>query len=128
MGPTDDGKVVGHVMFSPLQVGDVTGAALAPMAVLPAHQGEGIGSQPRCPFIIVVGHANYYPRFGFTPARARGISCEWDVADDAFMLLVLDHARMASVSGQAVYRPEFTTVTLRTNDLRRRPLFSLELP
>ena len=115
-------EVVGHIMYTPLQVGDVTGAALAPMAVLPDHQGHGIGSQlvragtrrleaSGCPFIIVLGHPHYYPRFGFTPASQRGITCEWDVPAEAFMLLVLDHARMASVSGRAVYRPEFSTVT-----------------
>lgn len=114
--------VVGHIMYTPLQVGDVTGAALAPMAVLPDHQGQGIGSQlvragtrrleeTGCPFIIVLGHAHYYPRFGFTPASERGITCEWEAPAEAFMLLVLDHARMASVSGRAVYRPEFSTVT-----------------
>jgi putative acetyltransferase len=117
-----DHQVVGHIMYSPLQVGVVTGAALAPMAVLPDHQGQGIGSQlvragtsrlkeSGCPFIIVVGHAHYYPRFGFTPASDWGITCEWEVPAEAFMLLVLDHARMASVSGRAVYRPEFSTVT-----------------
>jgi putative acetyltransferase len=118
---TLDGRVVGHIMFSPLHVGDVMGAALAPMAVLPDHQGRGIGSQlvgagirrleeAGCPFVIVLGHAGYYPRFGFTPASERGITCPWDVADDVFRLLVLDEGRMASVTGQAVYRSEFSTV------------------
>jgi putative acetyltransferase len=117
-----DGAVVGHIMFSPVRVGDVTGAALAPMAVLPGHQRRGIGSQlvrsairrleeSGCPFILVLGHARYYPRFGFTPASGRGITCEWEVPDDAFMVLVLDNAAMISVSGRAVYRPEFSTVT-----------------
>ena len=92
------------------------------MAVLPELQRQGIGSklveagnrrlqQGGCPFIIVVGHPEFYPRFGFTPARARGITCEWDVPDDVFMLLVLDEAEMSGVSGLAKYRDEFSSVT-----------------
>jgi len=115
-------KLVGHIMFSPITVGDVTGAALAPMAVLPEHQRSGIGSklvetaiqklkESGYPFIIVLGHANYYPRFGFVPASSLGIACEWEVPDDVFMVLVLDHAKMQGVSGLAKYRHEFSTVS-----------------
>ncbi|HUE87883.1 MAG TPA: N-acetyltransferase [Vicinamibacterales bacterium] len=117
---TRDDRVVGHIMYSPLLVGDVTGAALGPMAVLPEYQRQGIGGKlieegnrrltgAGYPFIAVVGHAGYYPRFGFTPARARGITCEWPVPDEVFMVVVLDAARMAGISGMARYRPEFST-------------------
>ena len=119
---TQNGRVVGHVMYSPASVGDVIGVGLGPMAVLPEHQRQGVGSklvdagnrklkEAGCPFIIVLGHANYYPRFGFTPARPLGITCEWDVPDDAFMLAVLDQTQMQGVSGLAKYRPEFSTVS-----------------
>ena len=116
-------QVVGHIMYSLLSGGgDVMGAALGPMAVLPEHQRQGIGSklvetgnrrlhETGCPFIVVVGHAHYYPRFGFRPASTHGITCEWDVPDDVFMLLVLDQAKMERVSGLAAYRHEFSTVT-----------------
>ena len=123
---TLDGKVVGHILYSPATIGEkpgaeVTGAGLAPMAVLPEHQRRGIGSKliaagtvrlkaNGCPFIIVLGHADYYPRFGFTPASNFDIKCEWDVPPEAFMLLVLDHTKMSGVSGLAKYRPEFSTV------------------
>jgi putative acetyltransferase len=120
---TREGVVVGHIAYSPIAVGGAAlGAALGPMAVQPEYQRQGIGSrlvesgtlrlqQTGCPFIVVVGHAGYYPRFGFTPASARGITCEWDVPDDVFMLLVLDEAKMAGVAGGAVtYRREFSTV------------------
>jgi putative acetyltransferase len=118
-----NGRVVGHIMYSPLSLGgEVTGAGLGPMAVLPEYQNQGIGSKlvkvgnqklkdAGCPFVIVVGHANYYPRFGFKPASAHGIECEWEVPDNAFMLLVLDQTKMQSVSGLAKYRHEFSTVT-----------------
>jgi putative acetyltransferase len=116
-----DGRAVGHIMYSPVSVGGVTGAALGPMAVVPEHQRQGIGSRlvqagnqklgtTGCPFIVVLGHARYYPRFGFTSAIAHGITCEWDVPDDVFMVLMLDRARMAGVSGLATYRHEFSTV------------------
>lgn len=115
------GAVVGHVLYSPATIGPVEGAALGPIAVLPEHQHHGIGSQlieagnrilaaASCPFAIVLGHATYYPRFGFVPARFRGIPCEWDVPDDAFMVLTLDEDRMQDVSGVATYRHEFSTV------------------
>jgi putative acetyltransferase len=118
---TVDDRVVGHIMYSPLSVGDVNGAALGPMAVIPEHQRQGIGSKlveagnrklkdAGCPFIIVVGHANYYPRFGFTPASEHGIKCEWDVPNDVFMLLFLDEAKMRGISGLARYRHEFSSV------------------
>jgi putative acetyltransferase len=116
-------RVVGHIMYSPAVIaGRVKGAALGPMAVLPEYQRQGIGSKliekgnrklkdAGCPFIIVVGHADYYPRFGFRPASEHGIKCEWDVPDDAFLLLVLDQAKMAGVSGLAKYRHEFSSVS-----------------
>ena len=74
----------GHIMYSPITIdARVTGAALA-YGVLPEYQRKGVGSelvkrknerlkQDGCPFIIVLGHAEYYPRFGFTPACAHGI-------------------------------------------------------
>src|SRR5213593_3299746 len=99
-------RLVGHIMYSPVSVGGkVKGAAVGPMAVLPECQRQGIGSKlieagnrklkdAGCPFVIVLGHANYYPRFGFRPASTHGIKCEWEVADDVFMLLVLDQQKL----------------------------------
>jgi putative acetyltransferase len=114
-----NGRVAGHILYSPVDVGGVAGAALGPMAVLPGHQREGIGtllineSRQRleargCPFVIVIGHPTYYPRFGFVPASCYGISSEWTVPDEAFMILVLDTSKMTGVSGRARYRREFS--------------------
>jgi putative acetyltransferase len=116
-------EVVGHILFTPviieLENKMVQGMALAPMAVLPEYQRQGIGSElvrtgieelktRQCPFVIVLGHAEYYPRFGFEPASRHGIRSEWEVPDDVFMILVLDEPEMKSISGVAKYRPEFT--------------------
>jgi len=115
-------QVIGHVMYSRVSVGDmVNGAALGPMAVLPEHQRQGIGTRlidtgnqkikdAGYPFIIVVGHAEYYPRFGFRPAGKYGIKCEWDVPEEVFMVLMLDAAKMQGVAGLAKYRDEFSTI------------------
>ena len=118
----DQRQVVGHIFFSPVTVDSgekpILGMGLAPMAVLPEFQRQGTGAelisvgiamlkQKECPFIIVLGHADYYPRFGFERASQYGIQSEWDVPDDAFMVLVLDDAKMEGISGVARYRPEF---------------------
>jgi putative acetyltransferase len=116
------GHVVGHIMYSPVAIGPLEGIGLGPVAVLPEYQRRGIGSVlvetgnrrlelARCPFIVVLGHPTFYPRFGFRPAGRLGISCEWDVPDDVFQILVLDSVRMAGVSGVARYRREFSTGT-----------------
>lgn len=117
-----DGELVGHIMYSPATVGETTGAALGPMAVLPEFQRQSIGSrlveagnqklnEAGCPFIIVVGHAEFYPRFGFTPASKHNIRCEWELPEDVFMIAMLDPLKMQGVSGLAKYRPEFSMVT-----------------
>jgi putative acetyltransferase len=92
---------------------------LAPMAVLPDRQRQGIGSQlvmrgldilreRGCPFVVVVGHPEYYPRFGFERASTHGLASQWDgMPDAAFMVLVLNARAMADVSGVATYRDEF---------------------
>jgi putative acetyltransferase len=116
-----DGVVVGHIMFSPLTVGPVVGAALGPMAVIPAHQRQGVGGQlvtrgverlrhSGCPFIVVIGHPTFYPRFGFRSAGAQGMTCEWDVPAEAFMVNVLNPLVGGDLRARVQYREEFSTV------------------
>jgi len=116
-------QIIGYILFTPvtIQTGEriITGMGLAPMAVLPEFQRQGIGSQlvksglqiikrDRHPFVIVLGHPTYYPRFGFVPASRYGIQSEYEnVPDEAFMILVFDQAALEGVSGIAKYRPEF---------------------
>jgi len=115
-------KVVGHILFSPAVIegehGRLAGSSLAPLAVLPECQRQGIGSELAqagvakirdggCPYIIVIGHPEYYPRFGFEPASRFEITIEGEVPDEAFMILILDKKAMKGISGVARYRPEW---------------------
>ena len=119
---TVDERIVGHIMYSPVQIGRIEGSGLGPMAVPPEYQRRGIGSRlvetgnrqlevAGSPFIVVLGHAEFYPRFGFKPARPTGVTCEWDVPDNVFLILVLDPIRMQGASGLARYRHEFSDLT-----------------
>src|SRR6185295_11631507 len=84
---TSSDDVVGHIFFSPVTIESAqetfTATGLAPMAVLPTHQNQGIGSMlvreglAECRrlghyIVVVLGHPNYYPRFGFAPASSKG--------------------------------------------------------
>lgn len=122
---TLDNRVIGHILYTPVSVntnGDtIIGAGLGPMAVLPEYQRQGIGGKlidagnrmlqkSGFPFVVVLGHPEYYPRFGFKPASAYGLKCEWDVPDDVFMVLFFDQTKMKQISGLAKYREEFSSV------------------
>jgi putative acetyltransferase len=118
----DDGEdIVGHILFSPVTLlshPEIRIAGLAPMAVVPARQRRGIGSclvhegLARCKqlgfgAVIVLGHADYYPRFGFTPASRFGLGCEYEVPDDVFMVLELDTGILQGKAGTIRYHPVF---------------------
>lgn len=94
---------------------------LAPMAVAPAHQRQGVGSAliragvERCGelgfvAVVVLGHAGYYPRFGFSPAARFGVCCEYDVADEAFMATELQPGSLRGKSGVVKYHMAFSNV------------------
>jgi putative acetyltransferase len=115
-------EIVGHISFSPVKVesehSSFEAISLAPMAILPAYQRQGIGSQlvraglEECrrighELVVVLGHPNYYPRFGFVPASTYGIKSEYDVPDEAFMVLELRQGAYSGRSGIVKYQPEF---------------------
>jgi putative acetyltransferase len=117
-----ENRVIGHILFTPVTIEaseQVTAAlGLGPMAVLPSHQGQGIGALlvrtglAACRdaghgCVVVVGHPEYYPRFGFVPASRHGVAWEHAVPDEAFMLLELRPGVLRGVGGMARYQPEF---------------------
>jgi putative acetyltransferase len=95
-----EGTVVAHALLTRCHVDGALALALAPCAVLPRVQGSGAGSAAIRAgletaramgenLVLVLGHAEYYPRFGFTPASAFGIRPSFDVPDEAMMALAL---------------------------------------
>ena len=117
----DDGKIIGHILFSPVTLANNPTLALmglAPMAVLPPRQRQRIGSRlvreglERCrdlgaAAVVVLGHPEYYPRFGFSSAARLSLSTEYDVPDDAFMIRELRAGALSGLSGLIRYHPVF---------------------
>jgi putative acetyltransferase len=115
------GRVVGHILFSDLPIlteaGTVSALALAPMAVLPPFQRQGIGSalvrkgleecrkQDHC-IAVVVGHPHFYPRFGFSPALAGHLKSAFS-GKDSFMAIELVPGALDGVAGRVQYTPPF---------------------
>jgi len=120
----DDGAIVGHIMFSPVSLSgypELRIMGLAPMGVAPGHQGKGIGSalvragleqckQIGYEAVVVLGHPEYYPRFGFAPSTRFGIGCEFQVPEEVFMLLELQSGYLRDVSGKVEYHAAFKNV------------------
>lgn len=117
-----EGQIVGHILFTPASINykdksfDVAG--LAPMAVLPKFQKRGVGKalvnkglellhDTVYNAVIVLGHPEYYPKFGFEPASKYSIIYELEVPDEAFLVLELKEDALKNVNGLAKYQPEF---------------------
>lgn len=120
----EDQAVVGHIMFSPVELPGhpkLKIMGLGPMAVLPAYQRRGIGSAlvrsglQQCKklgfgAVVVLGHPEYYPRFGFSPAARFGIGCEYDAPEEAFMVVELEPGYLRGASGKVKYHAAFSSV------------------
>jgi putative acetyltransferase len=119
------GAVVGHIAFSLVEIVDERGStkalALAPVAVLPRHQRSGIGSRlieaglaearrQGWELVIVLGHHDFYPRFGFVTAKPHGILCPFEVPDDAFMVMALQPDVLGQHQGVVKYHAAFTAL------------------
>ena len=119
-----DGRVVGHILFSPVSLTEhahLNFMGLAPMAVVPDYQRKGIGSalvrqglahckDLGCCAVVVVGHPEYYPRFGFAPAGRYGLRCEYDVPAEVFMVAELEAGALSGASGLVRYDDAFAGV------------------
>ena len=121
----DAGRLVGHILFSPLSLApalpNLRGLGLAPLAVLPEFQRRTIGSQLTLrgievcraagyDYLVVLGDPRYYGRFNFRPASQFRLSNDYG-ADTEFMASELHPGTLAGVGGRVQYRPEF-----RAND------------
>jgi putative acetyltransferase len=120
----DAETIMGHIMFSPVSLSGHPGfniMGLAPLAVAPEYQRRGVGSAlvraglDRCRelgagAVIVLGHPEYYPRFGFSPSAPFGIGCEYAVPEDVFMLLELTPGYLDGASGTIKYHAAFSNV------------------
>jgi putative acetyltransferase len=117
----DDGDVIGHILFSPVTLASEPALVLmglAPMAVVPSRQRQGVGSAlvreglERCrgldaAAVVVLGHAGYYPRFGFLPAARLSLRSEYDVPEEVFMVRELRDGALRGVSGTIRYHRVF---------------------
>lgn len=116
-----EGEVVGHIMFSPVTLSghpELKAIGLAPMSVTPSRQRTGIGSAlvraglEECKAlgftaVVVLGHPNYYPRFGFVPSTRFGIDSEYDVPEEVFMAMEFQPDALKDMSGRISYHPAF---------------------
>ena len=120
----DANAIVGHILFSPVTLSadpHRLAMGLAPMAVTPARQRQGIGSalvthglaacrQLGSAAVVVLGHPTFYPRFGFVPGSRFGLTCEYDVPDDVFMARELRPDAFTGMAGLVRYHDAFSTI------------------
>lgn len=118
-------QLIGHILFSPVSLAGQTQspsiAGLGPMAVLPAWQGQGVGSRlireglKYCAeagyvAVVVLGHPDYYPRFGFVPASTFNIKSEYEVPEEVFMLKELKPSALTGIQGVIQYHQAFNQI------------------
>ncbi|MEV8325320.1 N-acetyltransferase [Kitasatospora sp. NPDC056731] len=114
----EDGRPVGHALLTRCHIGGTPALCLAPVAVLPEYQRTGAGSAATRAaleaarrlgerFVVVLGHPDYYPRFGFGRASGYGIGLTIEVPDEALMALALDPERHPLPSGTVRYAAPF---------------------
>jgi putative acetyltransferase len=119
-------EVVGHILFSTVSIetneGPVKTLALSPMSVLPGCQKQGIGSQLvkagikqaeklGLEHIVVLGHPDFYPKFGFVPSTTKGIESPIPVPEEVFMVLEIKSGSLNKVKGKVKYPPAFDVVS-----------------
>jgi Predicted acetyltransferase len=118
-------KIVGHILLFPITIVDRkhnhSSLALAPVAVIPEMQNCGIGStliraglkaatEEGYSSVIVLGHSDFYARFGFKPASHWNIHPSFVVSDEVYMAMELVNGGLSGVSGKVKYPSEFDDV------------------
>jgi len=116
------GKAVGHILLTRAHIKNTHSKfevlALAPVTVLPDYQGMGIGSNlikeahnrarsQGYNAVVLLGHKDYYPRFGYQSASSYSISFPFDVPDEYTMALELQPAALDGIEGMVHYHPVF---------------------
>jgi putative acetyltransferase len=121
-----NGEIIGHILISTISLvteqGSIPTLGLAPMAVKPGYQQQGIGSElvikalERCKamgfkHIFVLGHPNFYPKFGFVPSKNFSVTPPFPVPAEVFMALELVEGSLNCLHGKIEYPPAFNSVT-----------------
>ena len=112
-----DNKIVGHILFTKIKIGNNEELALAPLAVLPKYQKQGIGSKLiqqghkiakklGYHYSIVLGSETYYPKFGYVPAIQYEIKAPFEVSNENFMAIKLNDTDI-EIKGTVRYAKEF---------------------
>lgn len=123
---TIDNEIIGYILFTKIKIDtqnhkEVESIALAPLAVIPSLQNKGIGGQLikagldqakalHFNSVIVLGHKQYYTKFGFEPTSKWNIKSPFDVPEEAFMGIELIPGGLQNISGVVKYPKEFNTV------------------
>ncbi|MGW6385149.1 GNAT family N-acetyltransferase, partial [Peribacillus butanolivorans] len=115
-------EIVGHILLSKIKINNdnqfAESLALAPVSVLPAYQNKGIGrlltlealkkaKELEYNSVVVLGHPEYYPKFGFEKASLWGIKAPFEVPEEAFMALELQANALYNISGVVEYPSAF---------------------
>ena len=116
-------QVIGHILFTPIIINNCQqqfeSLVLGPVSVLPEFQKMGIGAQLirvghqkaiELGFhsVILIGHPEYYPRFGYKTASLMGLKVAMELpSDDVFMAVELTEGALNNVSGMVIFPPEF---------------------
>ncbi|QGQ45157.1 GNAT family N-acetyltransferase [Metabacillus sediminilitoris] len=118
----DHNKIIGHLLLSKIKIrndnGNAESLALAPVSVIPEYQNNGVGKllifealkrakDLAYNSIVVLGHPEYYPKFGFKKASLWGIEAPFEVPDEAYMAIELHENALNKVSGIVEYPSVF---------------------
>jgi predicted N-acetyltransferase YhbS len=114
----DNGSILGHILLSRIKISNTESLALAPVSVLPEYQNKGVGGllitaalnaakELGYNSVVVLGHPEYYPKFGFKKASRWGIKAPFEVPDEAFMAIELRDRALSGISGVVEYPSVF---------------------